>query len=181
MTIEKGLTQHDASQKLKSVGKNSIESQTVSSIKQIFFSQFPTVINGILVLAALFSYIIGNLLDGTFIVAIIVLNACLGFIQEYRAQKSLEKLKDYTAPIARVIRDGKETQILAENVVPEDIIILSEGARVPADGILLEVTHLEIDESILTGESLAVIKNPSDKIYSGTLVTKGRGIFQVTK
>jgi Ca2+-transporting ATPase len=179
--MEKGLSQNDVQERLQKYGKNVVPSKTVSSALEIFYRQFPTVINGILAIAAIFSFLLHNILDGGFILAIIFVNACFGFMQEFRAQKSLEKLKDYTSPTARVIRDQKEEQILAEDLVPDDIVILSEGTRVPADGTLVEITHLEIDESILTGESLAVMKVHGETVFSGTLVTKGKGLFHVDK
>lgn len=181
MNMEKGLLPHEVAELEKKFGKNVIESYTTSSLTSILFAQFATLINLILAIAALFSFLIKNLLDGGFIAAVIVVNACFGFIQEYRAQKSLEKLRKYAPPTARVIRSGKEEQILAEDLVPDDIVVLTEGARVPADGVLVDVTHLEVDEAIITGESLGAIKNTSEDVYMGTLVLKGKGIFRVNK
>lgn len=177
----KGLSYHQAKQLLEEYGENSIETKGTVTAWSILFSQFPTVINGILLIAALFSLLINNILDGFFILAIIIINAILGFFQEYRAQKSLEKLKDLTSPLARVIRDGKEVRINASELVPGDLVVLTEGDRVPADGEIIDVAHIEINESILTGESLAVMKNLSETVYLGTLVIKGKGIMQVTK
>ena len=179
--MEKGLSKHQAKELLKEHGKNVIRSEDKSSAVKIFLEQFPTLINGILTIAALLAFILKDFLDGGFILAIVILNAVLGFVQEYRAQKSLEKLKQYTSPTARVIRDGKEQQLPAEDIVPGDLIIVAEGDRIPADGILIETTHLEVDESILTGESLAVIKNIAESVFLGTLATKGHGLFRVDK
>lgn len=176
-----GLTAQQVAQKQKEFGKNIIESQNTFSIFKLILSQFTTLINGILLTAGVISFLIDNKLDAFFIFAIIFLNAVLGFIQEYRAEKSLEKLKAFTAPMARVIRGGEEQEVLAEDLVPDDIVILSEGSRIPADGELVETTHLEVDESILTGESVAVIKKHKDTVFLGTLVTKGNGLLRVTK
>lgn len=176
-----GLTSHEVKERQKQYGKNIISSESSASLIKIFISQFPSLINGILVIAAVFSFLINNVLDAIFILTIIFINGLLGFIQEFRAAKSMEKLKDYTAPVCRVIRESTEEEILAENLVPDDIVVLSEGFKVPADGTLIESTHLEIDESILTGESLPVMKNLSENVFLGTLVTKGKGIFQVEK
>lgn len=176
-----GLKQSEVEELLEQYGKNVIDSKSGSSLWSIFFSQFPTLINGILIIAAVLSFFIENVLDSALILAVIVMNAILGFVQEYRAQRSMEKLKDYTAPTARVIRDGKEKKVMAENLVPGDVVILDEGSRVPADGSLAEVGHLEVDESILTGESLAVIKKLEDEVFLGTLVTRGKGHFVVKK
>src|SRR3989344_5425260 len=111
-----GLTQQQAQTLLTKHGKNRIDSHTTYSVVKNFISQFTNVINAILLVAAIFSFILQNTLDATLILSIIALNAILGFVQEYRAEKSLEKLKSYAAPTARVIRDGKEEEILAENL-----------------------------------------------------------------
>ncbi len=177
--MEKGLSTAQAQDIQTKQGKNVISSQATSTAVKIFFAQFPTLINIILAIAAVFFFAIGDKVDGGFIVAVILVNACFGFIQEYRAEKSLEKLKQYAAPTARVRRDGKEAQILAEDIVPGDIIILSEGDRIPADGKLLDGDNLEIDESILTGESLSVVKSVNDMVYWGTLITRGKGVAQI--
>src|SRR5882672_8192823 len=168
--MDKGLTQREAQERLHTYGMNTISTESTFSVWDLFLSQFPTTINAILLVAGIASLFINDSLDAFFIFAIIIINGCFGFAQEYRAQKSLEKLKQYTTPEALVIRDGKETVILAEQLVPDDIVVLSEGDRVPADGILLDEAQLEIDESILTGESLAVIKKKSEPVMLGTLV-----------
>lgn len=179
--MEHGLTQHEAAEKLRKYGKNSIATEAGFSARNLFLTQFPTTINAILFVAGLASLLIHDILDACFIFAIIFINGCFGFVQEYRAQKELEKLKLYTAPEALVIRDSKEKVILAEDVVPDDIIILAEGDRIPADGILLDDAGLEIDESILTGESLAAIKKKTDTVLLGTLVLQGNGLMRATK
>jgi Ca2+-transporting ATPase len=179
--MEHGLTQHEAAEKLRKYGKNSIATESSFSVRKLFLAQFPTTINAILFVAGVASLIIHDILDAVFIFAIVFINGCFGFAQEYRAQKELEKLKLYTAPEALVIRDGKEKVILAEEVVPDDIIVLTEGDRIPADGILLDDAGLEVDESLLTGESLAVIKKKTDTVMLGTLVLQGNGLLRVTK
>ncbi len=176
---EQGLSTHEVVERKKLYGKNEIPSQQSFSVRALFFSQFLTVINGILFLAAFLSLFLRGYFDSMFIVAIIIINAIFGFIQEYRAQKSLEKLKNYASPTALVIRSGKEQKILAADLVPDDIVVISEGGRVPADGELVEVHHLEIDEAILTGESLPVNKEQKNEVFLGTLITKGHGLFRV--
>lgn len=179
--MEQGLAHHEAAALLKKYGENTISSQSTFSLRKLLLSQFLTTINGILFIAGILSLFLENHLDSFFIFIVIIINAIFGFIQEYKAQKSLEKLKAYTAPLARVIREGKEEQILASQLVPTDIVVLSEGDRVPADGELLEASALEIDESILTGESLAVAKQKYDTVLLGTLILKGNGTMRVTK
>lgn len=178
--MEKGLSTKDVEEKLREFGKNTIQTGKTVSALQIFLYQFPTLINAILVLAALFSFFLSNTLDAFFILGILLLNGIFGFVQEYRAEKSLEKLKNLLLPKTRVIRDGKEMLLEADMLVPDDIIILTEGDRVPADAMLLSAKHLEVDESMLSGESLPVIKKQKDEIFGGTLITKGRSTCLVT-
>lgn len=162
-------------------GKNEIIAKEKNSILFSFLSQFPTFINGILTIAAIFAIIINDILDGIFIFAILILNALLGFFQEYRAEKALEKLKSFISPLSRVIRDGKEVQIPTIEIVPGDLVIVFEGDRIPADGYILSAHHIEIDESMLTGESLPVIKKQKDAVLLGTLTIKGKGQIFVEK
>lgn len=171
--MEKGLASLEAQEKLKTFGKNEIITQERISTLSLFTSQFPTFINAILTIAAIISFLTLSVIDGIFILIILFLNAFFGFIQEYRAEKSLDKLKTYVKAVVRVIRDGKEIQLDAVDLVPGDVALVSEGDRVPADGKIILDKFLEIDESILTGESLSVIKNRGESIFSGTLVTKG--------
>lgn len=179
--MEQGLTTREAKEKLQKFGPNEIHTEEKISALGIFFSQFPTILNGILATAGILSIIIHDLLDGVFIFTILFVNGLVGFIQEYNAEKSLEKLKDFIVPLARVIRDNKEAQIPTNTIVPGDIIILSEGERIPADGKLITNSHIEIDESIVTGESLPSQKSQNDDILAGTLVVKGRGKLLITK
>lgn len=179
--MENGLTKEQALEKLKIFGKNQIDSRQLNSPLSILISQFTTLINAILVAAAFFSFVIKDYLDSFFIFAILLLNAFFGFIQEYKAEKSLEKLKDFIKPISRVIRNGKEIELPTSEIVPDDLIVITEGERIPADGKLLKSAHVEVDESILTGESLPVIKKEDDKVFKGTLLIKGKAMFLVEK
>lgn len=177
----RGLTTKQTKEKLQKFGRNEITTNQIRSPLSVFLSQFPNLINGILFIAALFSFAIGDYIDGSFIVAVLFLNAVFGFLQEYRAEKSLEKLKSFVTSFSRVIRDGKEAQIPSSKLVPGDVVILSEGDRIPADGTILANYHLEVDESIITGESIPVIKKQQEVVFLGTLVTKGKGELLVTK
>ncbi|RJQ38457.1 cation-translocating P-type ATPase [Candidatus Microgenomates bacterium] len=179
--MENGLSVKEAQEKLKIFGKNEIKTTGINSPFSIFFSQLPTTINYILAFAAILSFLLKNLLDGIFILAVLFLNTIFGFIQEYKAEKSLEKLKNFVKSNSRVIRNGKETEVPTEDLVPQDLVVLSEGERIPADGKLVMEKHIEIDESILTGESLPVIKKQNDTVYKGTLVIKGRGYLLIEK
>lgn len=177
----KGLQTEEAEEKLRVFGKNLIMSASAASPLSLFLSQFLTVLNALLGVAAMLSLILGDILDGVFIIAIVLLNAGFGFFQEYKAEKSLEKLKNLITPLSRVFRDGKEVEIETENLVPADVVILSEGDRIPADGKILQEFHLEVDESVLTGESIPVIKRLNDTLYKGTLIVKGKAFFIVEK
>ena len=179
--MEQGLSSKEAQQKLKVIGRNEIVAKEPPSALSVFLSQLPTVINAVLIVAAIFSFLIKNIVDGLFIFTVLLLNALFGFFQEYKAEKSLEKLKKLVTSLCRVIRDGKEIQIETVELVPGDIVILSEGDRVPADGKTITSFHMEIDESIITGESLPVIKKEGDEVFGGTLVTKGKAYLKIEK
>src|SRR6185369_5789982 len=178
--MENGLSSDDVKKLQNQFGKNRIETNSSFSLFEMFIGQFVSLINGVLAIAAIFSFIVRDGIDGGFILAVIIVNSCFGFMQEYRAEKSLEKLKNYTSPTAHVLREGRDLQIMAEDLVPGDIVILSEGSRVPADGEVINVANLEIDESILTGESLSVVKEEKETVFLGTLVNRGNGHFRVT-
>src|SRR5437762_3364446 len=120
--MEQGLTSHQAQEQLEKFGKNEIALQTPFSISKAILAELGTVINGILALAALFSFYINNIIDGVFILAVIALNTILSFIQEYKAEKALEKLKMYTSSACTTLRDGKIIQIPTNQLVPEDIV-----------------------------------------------------------
>lgn len=179
--MEKGLTLEQAQEKLKEIGKNEISSGQSSSAIKIFLSQFPSFVNLILFTAAIFSFVIKSNLDAIFILAILILSAFLGFIQEYRAEKSLEKLKNFITPLSRVIRNGKPTRIQSNELVPGDVVVINEGERIPADATLIVSHNIEADESLLSGESLPVIKKQNDQVFSGTLITKGKGVILIEK
>lgn len=179
--MDRGLTADEAKNRLKQFGENKIETKRAISTVSVFLSQFPTFINGILLAGAIFSFFIGNFIDFAFIVTIIILSGVFGFVQEYNAEKSLEKLKNYITPKALVVRNGTKIQISTAEVVPGDIVVLSEGEYIPADGKTIESFQLEIDESVLTGESLPVAKEKDDAVFSGTLISKGKGLFLVEK
>src|SRR3989344_1404463 len=175
----KGLASQEAAALLNTHGKNSVEQPDKNETLLLLASQYKNIISLILALATVFSLLIGDFLDAFFIFLVLVINGFFGFVQEYRAQRTLEKLKALTAPSARVIRDGKEIEIDEKKIVPADIIVLREGDRVPADGKLITGVSIEIDEAILTGESMPVEKKDHDEIYSGTFIVRGRGYIEV--
>lgn len=186
-----GLNSQEAQKRLLKYGPNILEEGHKVSPLQIFLNQFQDFMVMILLAATLISALMGEFADALTITIIVILNAVLGFIQEYRTEQSLEALKKLTAPVAKVLRDGEQKEIEASQIVIDDIIILESGDKVPADAILIESNNLEVDESILTGESVPVYKEAvnnikrvsvsnSNIIYMGTIITKGRGKAVVT-
>ena len=153
-----GLSEQEVKIRLKEHGPNSFITKKKKPLIISFLEEFTDLMVIILIIAALIAGIAGEKTDAGVILFIVILNATIGFFQKYKAEKALEALKSMLAPHARVIRDGETMEIPASNLVPGDIIILSEGDSVPADSRLLEANELYIDESALTGESIAVMK-----------------------
>lgn len=176
-----GITSNRADELLKQYGENSIISQNKRTFVQKFFEQFNNFLTLLLIGAALLSYLIGEPVDGTLILTIVVLNAFFGLYQEAKAEESIAALKQMTVSKVRVIRDGIEKEIDSKYLVPGDMVFIEEGIKVPADGKILEGRNLELNESALTGESLPVPKAPDDPVYMGTIIAKGRGYILVGK
>ncbi|MDO9574684.1 MAG: HAD-IC family P-type ATPase, partial [Candidatus Contubernalis sp.] len=184
-----GLTQREAENRLAKVGPNLLKEEKKPSLISMFLGQFKDFMVLVLLGATLVSFLLQEYSDALVIVIIVFLNACLGFFQEFKAEKSLAALKKLTAPSARVLRSRESRTVNASEVVPGDIIYLEAGDKVPADLRLLEVTNLAVDESALTGESEPINKNtaplssarqfsPGDlknMVFTGTVVTRGRG------
>lgn len=189
----KGLDWQEAKQRLTKYGKNQLQAAAKISPWQIFLSQFLDFMVLVLIGAAIVSGLLGEKADALTIVAIVVLNAFLGFIQEYRAEKSLEALKELTAPQANVIRNSKIQKIAAAEIVPGDLVVLESGDRVPADGRIIEAINLKVNEATLTGESIPVQKevapisaanlvlgDQKNMIFAGTSIAQGRGKAIIT-
>jgi Ca2+-transporting ATPase len=153
-----GLTEKQAAEKLSEYGSNSIQEKSKNSAVKIFAGQFRDVMVMILLGATVISVFLGEIYDAVTIIAIVFLNAVLGFIQEYKTEKTLETLSSMTAPTAKVIRDDIIKTIPAKEVVPDDLIIFEAGDRIPADAVILECSGLFTDESMLNGESEPVSK-----------------------
>ncbi|KKG03663.1 calcium-transporting P-type ATPase, PMR1-type [Methanosarcina mazei] len=191
-TSETGLSSGEAENRLEKYGKNELKEEEKTSAVKLFLSQFKSFLILILIVAALFSAFLGELVDALVILFTVFLAGVLGFVQEYRAEESIKLLKSLTSPEALVVRDGKEVKVLSSLLVPGDILILQAGDRIPADARLLEAQSLKIDESSLTGESVPVEKSikillpetpqPDRKnmAYTGTSVTYGRGKAVIT-
>lgn len=186
--LHQGLAQDEAARRLTQYGYNRLAEIKTPPAWQILLAQFNNLLIIILIIAAAISgFLLNEWLDAAAIGVILLLNALLGFIQEYRAEHALAALKKLAAPKARVVRNGTETVIPAEEVVPGDIVVLTAGDRVAADLRLTEAHMLCVDESSLTGESLPAEKNcrllesvslalgdRSNMLYSGTTTTRGR-------
>lgn len=175
-----GLSTKEVLELQKKYGTNTVETEEKLFIFSLLFSQYKNITTLILFVAAVFSLFIGDRIDATFIFLVLVLNGVFGFIQEYRAHNTLGKLKELVSPIALVIRNSQEVEIDAREVVPGDTVVLREGDKIPADGKLITDVVMEVDEAILTGESIPVEKRNGDKLYSGTFVTQGRGNMSVS-
>ncbi len=180
-----GLTEKEAAARLKRDGENILEEKKKTSAAKIFIGQFRDVMVMILLAATVISVLLGEVTDAVTIILIVLLNAILGFIQEYRTEHTLEALKSMTAPTAKCYRDGKLREIEASNLVLGDVIELEAGDRVPADCVILSASGFYTDESILTGESEPAAKkaaSPDDEdnsinkpniAYCGTSAVKG--------
>lgn len=191
-TSETGLSSGEAENRLQKYGKNELKEEEKTSVVKLFLSQFKSFLIIILMVAALVSAFLGELVDAFVILFTVFLAGVLGFVQEYRAEESIKLLKSLTSPEALIVRDGKEVKVPSSLLVPGDILILQAGDRIPADARLLEAQALKIDEASLTGESVPVEKStrvfppetpqPDRKnmAYTGTSVTYGRGKAVIT-
>ncbi len=174
-----GLTSAVAARKLKEFGLNQLKTKSVHSWWRILASQFADILILLLVVAAAVSFFVGERTDTIVIFFIVLLNASVGFIQEFRVERTLESLRKMVHHEIRVLRDGIPVLLPTELIVPGDLVLLAEGDKLPADGILLESHSLRIEESALTGESIPLEKKVRDKIWMGTSVVHGSGTFEV--
>jgi len=180
--ISKGLTTKEAEHRQETYGLNEISHKKKKSPLLIFLSQFNDLIVWILIGATVISGLMGDKADAITILIIVFVNAIMGFVQEFRTEKSLEALKELAAPTCKVIRDGNIRVINSIEITIGDIIILESGDRIPADGSFIDTQSIMIDESLLTGESIGVIKETirgKNNGYMGTTVLKGKGILLV--
>ena len=157
-TRENGLKDGEVKEKLEKDGLNKLPEEKLESPIITFFKQFMNPLIYVLLIAAGMSFFLGEFVDAYFILGVLSFNALVGTIQEYSAGKSAKALNDMVEVKAYVYRDGKEEEIKAENLVVGDIVLLKTGNRVPADLVLIDDDGLYLDESMLTGESIAVRK-----------------------
>lgn len=187
-TSTTGLSQKEAAERLDRFGRNTLPRAKPPGLWSLFLLQFMSPLIYVLLAAAVVSLFLERMTDTLFILAVLLINAIIGTAQEYSAERNLESLRDLVRTYARVVRDGESFEVDAEECVPGDIVLLEEGMKVPADLRLLETYALEVDESLLTGESTPVSKDASavlkwnaalgDRVnmaFAGTIVTRGRG------
>lgn len=179
-TSSNGLTESEANKKLEEYGLNEINESKPTPYYLLFLSQFVDVLLFLLFIAAIAAYAIGDVIDAGVILLAILLNAIMGFIQEYRSQKAVESLKNLIVKKAIVKRDNKIKEIDAKYLTIGDIVILEEGDKAPADLVLIESNNLTCDESHLTGESESVRKNEKDDVYMDSGILSGNGVGIVT-
>jgi len=184
---EPGLTDDEVKRRLEEYGRNEIKKKGGRTPIRILLEQFSNMLIIILILAAVFSLYVGKVVDGSLIIAIVLLNGIFGFAQDYKAERSIEDLRKLSSPKSIVIRDGKEIEIPSEVLVPGDVMVLEEGDSVSADAIILWGKDLKVDESSMTGESTGVGKGEgvlsedtilaerSNMLFKGTSVLRGRG------
>ena len=183
-----GLTHANASERLIHYGRNALPRPEPPGLTKVFLHQFASPLIYVLLAAAILSLLIQEWSDAGFITAVLVINAIIGTVQEYSAQKAASALQELVTTRSRVMRESDSYEINAEELVPGDIVLLESGDRIPADLRLLNCLDLEIDESLLTGESTAVLKNADsvlktetvlgDRVnmaFAGSLVARGRG------
>jgi Ca2+-transporting ATPase len=191
--VARGLTQIEAAQRLAKFGPNTFAQAQERSTLTILLAQFRSLIVALLVAATVIAFVMGDHIEAVAILVVIVLNAGIGFFTEWKAEQALSALQKQAVRVAHVIRDGTERELSAEELVPGDLIILAAGARVPADGRIVESVRLQIEEAALTGESLAATKTSEllqdkdatlgDRVnmaFLGTTITDGRGRLLVT-
>lgn len=188
-----GLSSAEAEQRLQKFGKNALAEAKKKSVPVVFLEQFKDLLVIILIIAAIISMLSSNIESTIVIFAVLILNAILGTVQHFKAEKSLESLKAMSSPTAKVIRDNTKTIIPSAQLVPGDIVELEAGDMVVADGRILENFSLKVNESSLTGESEGVEKtadvitggkvalgDQKNMVFSGSLVTYGRALMVVT-
>lgn len=173
------LTSAEALHRLKEFGYNELPASKPKNVWYIAYEVIKEPMFLLLIACATLYMIIGDYREGSIMVSTVFIIIAITFYQSQKTERALEALKKLSSPRALVIRDNIETRIPGRHVVPGDLVILNEGDRIPADGIIINTNHLTIDESLLTGESVPVLKNTSSKVFSGTLVVQGSGSIQI--
>jgi Ca2+-transporting ATPase len=194
VNAQKGLSSEEVRVRKARYGANELIDRGIKNPWKILLEQLTGMMIIILIIAAIISLLLGETKDAIAILVIVVLNAILGFSQEYRAEKAMAALKKLSVPKVRVRRDEKIIEVSAQELVPGDVVLIEAGNAIPADGSLMSSSNLRIQESVLTGESEAVEKSPKiikgkqsslgdqhNRLFMGTVATYGRGEFLVTE
>ena len=179
-STQDGLTTVVAQERLKRIGKNSLASRAQVTRFGLFLNQFKSPIVLILLFATIISAFVQDWTDAIIILAIVLASAALSFFQEYSASNAAEKLKAQVNVKARVLRDGKEQTIPAEEVVPGDVVLLFAGSLIPADGVLLEAKDFFVNQAVLTGETFPVEKFPGEYAPTASLTERSNCVFMGT-
>ena len=172
---EKGLNQCEAEERFLLYGPNTLSKNSVSAL-EVLIRQLKSSLIYLLIVASFLSYWIGDYSDSTIILMILLINTSLGFYQEYKSEKIIEKLTQYITMQVQLRRDGDTVLLDQSKIVPGDIVIIHEGDIIPADMKILEVTNLQINESQLTGESLPANKKQGELLFTGSVVEKGMSV-----
>ncbi|MCR8913350.1 HAD family hydrolase [Marinobacter panjinensis] len=185
---DNGLSNQEASARLEKYGYNQLPTPPMPGVLELFARQFLSPFIYILLIASVVSFALGQPPSGVFILIVLLINALIGTVQEFSAQKAAAALKQLMKGTAHVLRDGQIVTVEVEEIVPGDVVLLSSGDKVPADIQLLSASSLAVDESMLTGESLAVAKNAGaasddstpltergNQCFAGSIITHGRG------
>lgn len=178
----RGLSTREAEKRIKTYGLNELKHKKKKSPVLIFLSQFNDFLVWVLMGATIISGFIGDKADAITILIIVIVNAILGFVQEFRTEKSLEALQEMAAPTCKAIRDGNIKVINSRELTIGDAVVLEAGDRIPADGTFIDAANMVVDESLLTGESVGISKDTSkgkNEGYMGTIVLKGRGLLLI--
>lgn len=175
-----GLSTRVAEARLLRYGRNTLPESPPPGKFSIFITQLKSPLVYVLLIAGVITFFLKEYTDTIIITLAVFINTILGFVQETRAGEALSALKNMLHPEAIVIRDGKRMKIFSEDLVPGDIVLLNQGEKVPADGVVLRSSRLFAEEAILTGESAPISKEEDDEIYMGTMITAGYGVMRVT-
>lgn len=183
-----GLTDAEAKEGLKRYGPNIFALEEKTSKLRILLHQFKSPLIYILIIAGVVTLLLHEYIDSGVIIVVVILNAVIGYVQEFRAEESMKALKKMVLPKARVLRDGKEKEVSSEELVPGDVVLIASGGKIPADLRLFKTIELKVEEAALTGESIPIekvttpIKEPNltpgdqrNMAFTGTIVVSGRG------
>ncbi len=179
--ISSGLSSSQVIRKLEEEGYNELPTSSSKPWLKLIWEIFKDPTVSIIIACGVIYFIMGDPQEAFLLLFSLIVIMVITLVQERKAERALETLKQLSSPRALVIRDGLKVRIPGRDVVKEDILILQEGDRIPADAIILESAHIETDESLVTGESMSVSKQIGESIYAGTTIVKGQGIAQVTQ